>query len=87
MERTCSKWYAVLSVERWCGYAAYLSYERIDYDKLCHILLRELKSPNNRLKIVNLGIGGGIGHKFRSLILSLTNALMLKRNYLRPCIQ
>ncbi len=43
--------------------------------------MRTVSNPANNLTIINLGKRGGLGHKFSSMLLSLTYAIMLKRNY------
>ena len=53
----------------------------VDYNRLCRILLKQVNSPKNTYTIINNGIAGGLGHKTRSIIASLTNAIMLGRNY------
>ena len=42
--------------------------------------MNTVSNPTNNLTIINLGKRGGLGHKFSSILLSLTYAIMLKRN-------
>ena len=55
-------------------------YSLIDANRYCHRILNYLNSTSNNGTIVNVGEGGGIGHKFNSLMFAVFPALMLKRN-------
>ena len=55
-------------------------YSLIDAKRYCYRLLNYLNSTSNNGTIVNVGEGGGIGHKFNSLMFAVFSALMMKRN-------
>ena len=58
----------------------FLSNLQVDYDALCKIILDRVNSNDNKYTIINDGLWGGIGHKYTSVVYSLTAAIVLKRN-------
>ena len=54
----------------------------VDYQQKCTILLHLLSNPDNEYTIINLGFRGGLGHKFVSLMHSISFAILTHRNYL-----
>ena len=52
----------------------------IDANRYCHRILNYLNSTSNNGTIVNVGEGGGIGHKYTFIAPTVIFALMLKRN-------
>lgn len=53
----------------------------IDYDRLCHIIVKRVKSSSYNYTILNDGLWGGLGHKHVSLMFSITYAIYLQRNF------
>ena len=53
----------------------------VDYDRLCRIILKRVNSSSYEYTILNDGLWGGLGHKHVSLIVSITYAIVLKRNF------
>lgn len=60
--------------------ASSVSPSRVDYDALCKIILDRVNTDDNKYTIINDGLWGGIGHKYTSVVYSLTAAIVLKRN-------
>lgn len=52
--------------------------DRVDYTRVCMSIQNKLNSFNGP-PIIHKGYGGGLGHKFVSLLHSFTTALVLKR--------
>lgn len=55
---------------------------QLDYNQLCNILTTTICDAANPFTIINLGNRGGLGHKFVSMMYSLSYAILLKRNFL-----
>ena len=54
----------------------------VDYLGKCKRLVRMVSDAENANTIINYGRRGGIGHRFVSVMYSLSYAILLKRNFL-----
>ena len=55
--------------------------EGVDYDGFCQRILSVVNSPDPIMTYGNSGAGGGLGHKYYSMVESLIYALLLHRTY------